>query len=452
MSRAVPPDAARLDILARLDLVEKNEQDDEVQQRLNREMEAFQRRLLQQSWDVQSTLSKPLNLEEHYAPPKLRERMVSPISSVCGPGQDTFGDMQAALQREQQELQQQLEEAARARHRGPATAAEETRPEAYRAARLARAAMGSSDHAELPQPAIQTRVGAPPSAVRPQSPRAPSIRFERDAKREAPSANRSLSPRAPRALPLRSPRGAAAVSEAAPHDGRGSPRRPASPPAGAAGSNGGGGCSGGGMMEHAMRATSARRQKVPPHAVPSASPRHQPAGGTAAATAGGAAVVRLRSPRPASPSPRSFSRRAGQERSRETVQTAAAAAAAAGEVGEAVAGEAAAAGLEGGGDTDAARVRRRRATPYPLHSAGLAGGDGAEVSFGVVYPEEAQSGEADADAARRRRARRPTPHPGAFAVGVAGCAAVAAEVAAEAAPFLEGLAPEVASEVASEVR
>lgn len=459
---AVPP----ADFLARLDRVEH---DDEVQQRLNREMEAFQRRLLQQSWDLQSTFSKPLNLEKHFVPPEPRQLSRSqtpPTSSVSGPGQAAFSDMratEAALQQEQQELQQQLEEAARARHRGPATAAEEARPEATRAARLARAAMAPLGLAELPLRAMPTtaaRAGsaAPreaPNAARPLSPRsfsyprAPSVRSEHEAQREASCASRPLSPRVPRASPLRS-------REAAAHDRRGSPRRPASPLAGAAGDGGGGGgvgSAGNGdfLVEDAVRATSARRQKaLPPRAGPSASPRHQKVQPRptlvergAAAAAGVAAVVRARSPRSGSPNPRSFSRRAEQERPKETEQTAAAAAAevaaaeatavalaeakarveaeasvrAAAEERAALAqaraeaagadaapaaveaaarkapaaGEAAATGL-GGGTVPGSPLRRRRATPYPLpsHPAAAVGSDGAEADWAEAGPREAR--------------------------------------------------------------
>ena len=279
---AVPP----ADFLARLDRVEH---DDEVQQRLNQEMEAFQHRLLQQSWDLQSTFSKPLNLEKHFVPPEPRQLSRSqtpPTSSVSGPGQAAFSDMratEAALQQEQQELQQQLEEAARARHRGPATAVPDS--PVSRAARLARVAMAPLGLAELPLQAMPTtaaRAGseaAPreaPNAGRPLSPRsfsyprAPSVRSEHEAQRDASGASRPLSPRVPRASPLRS-------REAAAHDRRGSPRRAASPLAGAAGDCGGGG--GGGdsagngdvLVEDAVRATSARRQKgLPPRATPSA--------------------------------------------------------------------------------------------------------------------------------------------------------------------------------------
>ena len=278
---AVPP----ADFLARLDRVEH---DDEVQQRLNQEMEAFQRRLLQQSWDLQSTFSKPLNLEKHFVPPEPRQLSRSqtpPTSSVSGPGQAAFSDMratEAALQQEQQELQQQLEEAARARHRGPATAVPDS--PVSRAARLARVAMAPLGLAELPLQAMPTtaaRAGAAaapreaPNAGRPLSPRsfsyprAPSVRSEHEAQRDASGASRPLSPRVPRASPLRS-------REAAAHDRRGSPRRAASPLAGAAGDCGGGGGGGGTgngdvLVEDAVRATSARRQKgLPPRATPSA--------------------------------------------------------------------------------------------------------------------------------------------------------------------------------------
>ena len=278
---AVPP----ADFLARLDRVEH---DDEVQQRLNQEMEAFQRRLLQQSWDLQSTFSKPLNLEKHFVPPEPRQLSRSqtpPTSSVSGPGQAAFSDMratEAALQQEQQELQQQLEEAARARHRGPATAVPGS--PVSRAARLARVAMAPLGLAELPLQAMPTTAARAGSAAAPREapndgrplsprsfsyPRAPSVRSEHEAQRDASGASRPLSPRVPRASPLRS-------REAAAHDRRGSPRRAASPLAGAAGDCGGGGGGGGAgngdvLVEDAVRATSARRQKgLPPRATPSA--------------------------------------------------------------------------------------------------------------------------------------------------------------------------------------
>ena len=182
------PLVARSDtFLSRLDELdgstsERAEHDKEVQ-RLNEEMQAFQRRLRQQSLTVQADLSKPLPL----APPTRhveRKPVPTAVAPASPPPNKAFGEIEEAVRREKDVLEQQLERAGAARHRSTSATTVATQ-DAERASRLARASMPPSQPvrggpravpraAPLRQAPPRARSAAVPASPRGQQGRAAS--------------------------------------------------------------------------------------------------------------------------------------------------------------------------------------------------------------------------------------------------------------------------------------